>query len=61
MKDKVCKNCKLFVKGDKCPLCNLSTFTRTWKGVVFVKDPQDSEVAKLLGATAPGKYCLWLK
>ena len=61
MRDKVCVNCKLFVKGDKCPICNMSSFSRTWKGVVFIKDPQNSEVAKLLNLTVPGKYCLWAK
>lgn len=61
MRDKVCTNCKLFVKGDKCPICQMSTFSRTWKGVVYIKDPQNSEVAKLLGVTTPGKYCLWVK
>jgi DNA-directed RNA polymerase subunit E" len=61
MKDKVCKNCRLFVKGDKCPVCQMSSFSRTWKGMVFIRDPQNSEVAKLLSITHPGKYCLWVK
>lgn len=61
MRDKVCKNCKLFVKGEKCPVCSMSIFSRTWKGIVYVKDPQNSEVAKLLNITIPGKYTLWVK
>jgi len=61
MRDKVCKNCKFFVKGEKCPICNLSSFSRTWKGLVYIKDPQNSDVAKLLRVAVPGKYCLWVK
>lgn len=67
MRDKVCKTCKIFVKdekgarADKCPICRMSSFSRTWKGVVFIKDPNTSEIAKLLGVTHPGKYTLWVK
>ncbi|MBI4021393.1 MAG: DNA-directed RNA polymerase subunit E'' [Candidatus Aenigmarchaeota archaeon] len=61
MKDKVCKHCKLFVKGEVCPICNMNSFSRTWKGLIYIKDPQNSETAKLLGITVPGKYTLWVK
>jgi RNA polymerase subunit RPABC4/transcription elongation factor Spt4 len=61
VKDKVCRNCKRFVEGSKCPVCNQSNFSRSWKGIVFVNDPNGSEVAQLLGIKAPGKYCLWVK
>lgn len=61
MAQKVCKNCKRFVKGSVCPVCNQSNFTRTWKGVIFVNDPADSEIAQTLEITTPGKYALWVK
>ncbi|NIO19419.1 MAG: hypothetical protein GTN76_01390 [Candidatus Aenigmarchaeota archaeon] len=58
---KVCKHCKRFVTVDKCPACNTKDFTRTWKGVIIVNDPENSEIAKLLGISAPGKYAIWVK
>jgi DNA-directed RNA polymerase subunit E" len=61
VKDKVCRNCKLFVKAAKCPLCNQSNFSRSWSGVVVIREPASSEVAAALGITMPGKYCLWTK
>jgi len=61
MAEKVCRNCKLFVKGNVCPVCNQANFTRIWKGIIIVNDPAGSEVAQLLGIKAPGKYCLWCK
>lgn len=61
MKEKVCKHCKLFVKGDKCPLCQMSAFSRVWKGIIYIRDPANSEAAQLLHLTAPGKYTLWTK
>lgn len=62
-KDKVCRHCKLFVEGNttKCPICDKAEFSRTWKGVVFINDPANSEVAKIMDIKAPGKYCLWVK
>ncbi len=60
-KERVCRSCRRFVKTEKCPVCNQSSFSTSWKGVVFVNDPTDSEIAKALGLTAPGKYCLFVK
>jgi DNA-directed RNA polymerase subunit E" len=60
-KDKVCRNCKRFVKGDVCPVCSQAKFSRSWKGIVVINDPQGSEIATTLNITAPGKYCLWTK
>lgn len=59
-KEKVCKICKRFVEGDKCPACGTSDFTKTWKGVIIINDPNESELAKMLGINAPGKYAIWV-
>ncbi len=61
MAEKVCRNCKMFVTGTACPVCRTANFSRTWKGILYVNDPNGSEVAQLLGIKAPGKYCLWVK
>ena len=60
-REKVCRNCRLFVKGSICPLCKQSQFSRSWKGIVVINDPQGSEVAHVMGITAPGKYAIWVK
>lgn len=59
--EKVCRKCKLIVKGPKCPACGANDFTRTWKGVIMVNNPEGSEVCELLGLKAPGRYALWVK
>lgn len=61
VKDKVCRSCRRFVQGSKCPICNQSNFSRSWKGLVVINNPQESEVAQLLNINHPGKYCLWVK
>ena len=60
-REKVCRICKRFVEGNECPVCKKSNLSRSWKGVVIIIDPKDSEIAKLLGIEVPGKYCLWVK
>ncbi len=57
---KVCKSCKRVVKGNVCEICKRNEFTRNWKGVVQVLDT-DSEVARTLEITVPGKYALRIK
>ena len=61
VRDKVCRNCRRFVQGSKCPVCNQSNFSRSWKGTVVINAPQESEIAQLLSINHPGKYCLWVK
>ncbi len=61
VKGKVCRNCRRFVEGNKCPVCGQSSFSRSWKGVIVINDPKESEVAKTLGITVPGKYTIWVK
>ncbi len=60
-RDKVCKNCRLFVEGSVCPICKQSQFSRSWKGIVIINDPKESEVAKVMGITMPGRYAIWVK
>lgn len=60
-KEKVCKHCKRFVKDSKCPACGTSDFSKTWKGILVIKDPKESEIAQFLGIKAPGKYAFWVK
>ncbi len=60
-KESVCKHCKRFVRGDKCPACNTKDFSKTWKGIIIVNDPSASEIGKLTEINAPGKYALWVK
>ena len=60
-KDKVCRNCRYFTKVDKCPICGESNFSKTWKGVLIVNDPNGSEIAGVIDAKTKGRYCLWVK
>ncbi|MBI4177216.1 MAG: DNA-directed RNA polymerase subunit E'' [Candidatus Aenigmarchaeota archaeon] len=61
MADKVCRTCRRFVKESVCPVCKGTSFSWSWKGIVVVNDPNDSSIAKHMGITVPGKYCILMK
>ena len=55
---KACKDCKaIVIKGNICPVCKSTNTTSSFQGVVVIFDPE-SEIAKKLEITAPGKYAV---
>jgi DNA-directed RNA polymerase subunit E" len=58
MKKKACKNCKIFVEGDECPVCKGSQFITNWKGRLYIIDANKSEIAKKIGAKVKGEYAI---
>ncbi len=58
MAKKACKNCKAIVmKGNVCPICKSTDLTSSFQGTIVIFDVE-SEIAKRLGITAPGKYAI---
>jgi len=59
---KACVKCKALVKTEetKCPICGSTEFTFNWSGIAVILDPANSQIAKLLGITKPGRYALKL-
>lgn len=60
MVEKACKKCRRIVEGDVCPVCKEANLTASWKGFLLILDPNNSELAKKLDITLPGKYALKL-
>lgn len=58
MTKKVCKKCKLFVIGAKCPICQGNVFTENWKGRLVILDVSKSEIAQKIGINAKGEYAI---
>ena len=61
IKSKVCKKCKIYVEGDKCPLCKDNKFSTNWQGRISVLNPTKSKVATLAQITAKGEYSIKVK
>ena len=61
MAHKACKKCRLIVEGDVCPNCQQAgELSKSWMGYIFIMDTK-SEIAKKIGAKAPGKFALKIK
>ncbi|HIH25372.1 DNA-directed RNA polymerase subunit E'' [Candidatus Woesearchaeota archaeon] len=58
VKKKACKKCKIFVKGNECPICKGTDFTTSWKGRIVVMDADKSEIAKKLDIKMKGEYVI---
>lgn len=58
MKKKACKNDKMFVEGDECPVCKGSQFVTLWKGRIHILNASKSAIAKKIGINNNGEYAL---
>ena len=58
MKKKACRDCKIFVDGDVCPVCKGSTFSVNWQGRLAILDANKSIIAKKIGVTVKGEYAI---
>jgi DNA-directed RNA polymerase subunit E" len=57
---KACRKCKALVPLEvkKCPVCGGNSFTKFWRGMLIVIDPDRSEVARITGIQYPGMYAI---
>ncbi len=44
-----------------CPKCQGDDFTEKFSGEIIIVDPEKSEVAKITGINAPGRYAVKVK
>lgn len=58
MKRRVCKKCKIFVKGEICPVCSRSDLSEIWNGRLFVLNAEKSEIARNIGIKVKGEYAI---
>jgi DNA-directed RNA polymerase subunit E" len=61
MVERACKVCRRLLKGTSCPIDKSTDLTRSWRGVILVIDPANSQLAKEAGITSPGKFAIRVK
>lgn len=61
MAQKACRNCRIIVESDKCPICQSGDLTKTWEGLIMIINPEGSEVCQTISVTIPGIYALKIK
>jgi DNA-directed RNA polymerase subunit E" len=59
--EKACKTCKRIVTKRKCPVCGSTDLVKDWKGIIYIFDPDRSEIAKKMNIKMPGQYALKLR
>ncbi|RAP50121.1 MAG: DNA-directed RNA polymerase subunit E'' [Methanosphaera sp. rholeuAM74] len=57
MAEKACPRCRLITFNEQCPLCQTKT-SEHWTGLIVVVNPDDSDLARELNITTPGRYAL---
>lgn len=57
-KDKACKICSTIYEGAKCPKCDSTEHTESYKGRIYVKDPEKSEIAQKLNLKDKGNFAI---
>lgn len=58
VKKKACKEDKIFVDGDLCPICKKSSFTNSWQGRIQFLDSKRSKIAHAMGIKMKGEYAI---
>jgi len=58
-KELACRNCKTLTTAKICPNCGSTNLSASWKGLVVVNDVE-SEIAKHLKISRPGRYALYV-
>lgn len=58
-KSKACKICnRIYETGDKCPNCGAKEFAESFKGRIYVTNPEKSEIAKKLNLKSRGNFAI---
>jgi len=55
-KERACRNCKYITSEKRCQNCGSTSFSENWAGLIFILNPEESKIAKLVNAKTPGFY-----
>ncbi|MCS7118233.1 MAG: transcription elongation factor Spt4 [Thaumarchaeota archaeon] len=57
-KERACRVCKAITSEERCWNCGSSDLSTSYSGLVVMLVPEESELAKALGITKPGRYAV---
>ncbi len=55
-----CRNCRTLTYEKICPKCKSTNLSASWKGIVIIVDPENSQIAKELNISEKGEYALFV-
>jgi len=56
--ERACRDCKMITTKSRCPNCGSDRLSKDFTGMIIILDPENSEVAKIMGIKKPGAYAL---
>jgi len=57
--EKACKLCgRIIEEGKECVVCKNRDLSTSFKGIILILDPENSEIAELSEKKVPGRYAL---
>ncbi len=61
VKEKSCLNCKAIYFGDKCPKCEETASSDSFKGRVYIFNAEKSELAENMKINSEGEFAIRTK
>jgi len=58
MAKKACRKCKMITDQPKCPNCQSELFNDSFKGKIFIVNPEKSIIAAKIKAKVEGEYAI---
>jgi len=56
-----CRDCHYVLDaddGEQCPVCGSNSLTEDWAGYVVIAHIDESDIARLMNVSKPGRYAL---
>ncbi|MBP7708196.1 DNA-directed RNA polymerase subunit E'' [Candidatus Pacearchaeota archaeon] len=58
VKEKACVRCKTIYEGEKCPHCDETASSDSFKGEAFIFNPEKSMIANKMKVTGKGRFAI---
>ena len=58
---KACRSCRLISEKSLCPECKSTDMSDDFSGLVIIEDPENSEIAKIIGIKKKGRYAVRIR
>lgn len=56
--ERACRQCRIVTDEKQCPVCKSDDLSNSWKGLMIITKPDQSEIAETADITTPGTYAV---
>jgi DNA-directed RNA polymerase subunit E" len=58
---RACRNCKIIIEENVCPICKGTDLSDDYSGLLIVVDPEGSQMAQKMDIKEEGRYALKIR